>query len=253
VLTGIMLTTGVKSTTAAAMSTDGAAGAVGASNGGADASEHDGHVWHLVAPNVAAVHHQHFFNFRLDFDVDGTANGVREINTRALPPGPDNPSLNAFVMDESVLSTEAAAQRDLSLESARRWAIVNPSARNGLGQPAAFVIAPGDSSVPYLQPDSPIRQRAGFVNHHFWATAFDPAEMHAAGAYPNQSEPGQGLPAWTAANRPLEGQDVVAWYTFGITHIPRPEEWPVMSATTAGFKLLPAGFFTRNPALDVPK
>ena len=47
-------------------------------------------------------------------------------------------------------------------------------------------------------------------------------------------------------------QDVVVWYTLGITHIPRPEEWPVMPATHVGFKLIPGGFFSRNPALDVP-
>lgn len=235
-------------TTAASAS----AGAVAAAD---DHAEREGHFWHLVAPNVAAVHHQHFFNFRLDFDVDGPANAVREINTRALPPGPDNPSLNAFVMEETALRTEADAQRDLNLASARRWLVVNPSSRNTLGQPAAYLLAPGDNAVPYLHPDSPIRQRAGFINHHFWATPFAPAERHAAGEYPNQSDPAarEGLPAWTQANRPLEGQDVVAWYTFGITHVPRPEEWPVMSATTAGFKLLPAGFFARNPALDVPR
>ena len=49
------------------------------------------------------------------------------------------------------------------------------------------------------------------------------------------------------------GKDVVAWYTLGITHIPRPEEWPIMPVTHLGFKLIPAGFFTHNPALDVPK
>ena len=41
--------------------------------------------------NVVAPHHQHFFNFRLDFDVDGPNNSVHEMNTRAAPPGPDNP------------------------------------------------------------------------------------------------------------------------------------------------------------------
>ena len=46
---------------------------------------------------------------------------------------------------------------------------------------------------------------------------------------------------------------VVVWYTMGVTHIPRPEEWPVMPVTHVGFKLIPAGFFSRNPALDVPK
>jgi hypothetical protein len=99
---------------------------------------------------------------------------LRASGALALPAGPDNPSLNAFVMEETTLRTERAARRDLDLTTARRWLVVNPEARNALGQAAAYLLAPGDSSVPYLHPDSPIRRRAGFVNHHFWATAFDP-------------------------------------------------------------------------------
>jgi len=38
----------------------------------------------------------------------------------------------------------------------------------------------------------------------------------------------------------------------GAHHIPRPEDWPVMPAEYIGFSLKPAGFFDRNPALDVP-
>jgi primary-amine oxidase len=37
-----------------------------------------------------------------------------------------------------------------------------------------------------------------------------------------------------------------------VTHAPRPEDWPVMPTVRTGFRLLPHGFFTRNPALDVP-
>jgi primary-amine oxidase len=61
------------------------------------------------------------------------------------------------------------------------------------------------------------------------------------------------LPRWIKGNRPLENQDVVLWYSMGVTHIPRPEDWPVMAVHRAGFKLVPSGFFARNPALDVPK
>src|SRR5262249_54621824 len=43
---------------------------------------------HLVERNLLAVHHQHFFNFRLDMDVDGTSNSVVEMNTQAEPPSP---------------------------------------------------------------------------------------------------------------------------------------------------------------------
>jgi primary-amine oxidase len=38
----------------------------------------------------------------------------------------------------------------------------------------------------------------------------------------------------------------------GVTHIPRTEDWPIMPVHTAGFRLVPAGFFSRNPALDSP-
>lgn len=233
-LTGIMLAKGVAAKTAADHA----------------AMSADAKFWHLVGPNVAAPHHQHFFNFRLDFDVDGSApNAVREVNVRAEPAGPGNPDANAFLMEETALREERDARRDLDLSRARKWLVTNPESRNALGQPAGYLLAPGENGVPYLQPSSNIRQRAAFIDHHFWATQYHPAEMHAAGAYPNQSAPGDGLPKWTAGNRPLEDRDVVVWYTFAVTHTPRPEEWPVMTAHKTGFKLLPVSFFSRNPAV----
>jgi primary-amine oxidase len=45
---------------------------------------------------------------------------------------------------------------------------------------------------------------------------------------------------------------VVLWYVFGIHHITRPEDWPVMPSDIVSFWLKPFGFFDRNPALDVP-
>jgi primary-amine oxidase len=44
----------------------------------------------------------------------------------------------------------------------------------------------------------------------------------------------------------------VLWYVFGIHHITRPEDWPVMPTDAVSFWLKPFGFFDRNPALDVP-
>lgn len=208
---------------------------------------------HLVAANVVAPHHQHFFNFRLDFDVDGPQNSVLEMNTSALPAGPGNPALNGMVMKETVFAREAAAQRHMSMAAARTWAVVNPSAKNALGSHTSYILVPGVNSFPYIGPTSQVRRRAGFVNRHFWATRYRADELYAAGAYPNQSLGGAGLPAWTANNEPLANQDVVVWYTMGVTHIPRPEEWPVMPVTHVGFKVIPGGFFSRNPALDVPR
>jgi primary-amine oxidase len=68
---------------------------------------------------------------------------------------------------------------------------------------------------------------------------------------PTQSARDSGLPEWTRADRPIADTDVVLWYVFGINHVTRPEEWPVMPVDTVSFWLKPSGFFHRNPALDV--
>jgi primary-amine oxidase len=83
-------------------------------------------------------------------------------------------------------------------------------------------------------------------------TPFAEDERRAAGDYPNQHRGGAGLPAWTAQDRPVVDTDIVVWHSFGVTHIPRPEDWPVMPVEYTGFSLIPFGFFDRNPALDVP-
>ncbi len=233
-LTGIMLAKGVKAQTSPELH-----------------AEPMGHHAHLVAPGVVAPHHQHFFNFRLDFDVDGPDNRVVEQNVRSAPAGKDNPLSNSILMEETVLKSELKAQRDMNLASARKWKVLSASATNALGDPTGYALIAGENSVPYLLDDSPVRRKGRFIDHHLWVTRYAEGELYAAGPFPNQGEAGQGLPAWTKADRDLDGQDVVVWYTFGVTHIPRPEDWPVMPTHSTGFKIMPVGFFARNPALDV--
>jgi primary-amine oxidase len=209
---------------------------------------------HPVAPNLAAPHHQHFFTFRLDLDVDGALpNRVVELNSVPAPAGPANPYGGAFQMIETPLRSERDAQRNLDLAASRKWLVTNPTARNSLGHPTGYALLPGENSLPFAQPDSWVRRRAGFLNSHIWVTPYRAAEMYAGGDYPNQSRGGDGLPSWTQGDRAIHNHDVVLWYTLGITHNPRPEDWPVMPVHAAGFRLVPWGFFARNPAMDLPK
>ncbi len=215
--------------------------------------QHTSRYGHLVAPGVEAVHHQHFFNFRLDVDIDGAGgNSVLEQNTMAVPAGKDNPHSNAFTMEETIFKREHEAQRSLNLATNRRWSVINPKVRNPLGQPTGYLLVTGENSISFSGVNSFVRKRGGFVNYHLWVTPHAPEEMNAAGFYINQSRGGAGLPAWTKGNRPIENQDIVLWYSMGVTHIPRPEDWPVMPVHKAGFKLIPNGFFGRNPTMDVP-
>ena len=207
----------------------------------------------VIAEGIAAPHHQHMFNARLDFDVDGETNEIYEVDAERMPPGPDNPWLNAFRPKSTRLESESAAKREVDASVSRSWRITNPTARNGLGQPTAYKLVPTMSTPTLLaHPESSVGRRAAFAQHNLWVTPYTPDERRAAGEYPNQHPGDDGLPRWTAHDRSLVDADVVVWYSFGVTHFVRPEDWPVMPVEYTGFTLMPFGFFDRNPALDVP-
>ncbi len=206
----------------------------------------------MVAPGVYAHLHQHVFNMRLDMDVDGEANRVVEVDTIGLPMGPENPHGNAFVLRETVLEREQKAQRNVDFHKMRGWRVESATARNGMGSPTAYRLVVQNPLPTFSAPEASVTKRAAFMTRQLWVTAFDAEEMFAAGRYPNQSSGGDGLPAWTAADRPLVDADLVLWHSFGLHHVPRPEDFPVQPVITAGFALHPEGFFDENPALDVP-
>jgi primary-amine oxidase len=60
------------------------------------------------------------------------------------------------------------------------------------------------------------------------------------------------LPAYAGKGRSIDNADIVAWHVFGLHHQPRTEDFPVQPCVTAGFKMMPNGFFDANPNLDLP-
>jgi primary-amine oxidase len=184
--------------------------------------------------------------------VDGERNSVEEVNTVTQPRGPENRHGNAFRAEAVVLETEKAAQRSLNLATGRFWRVVNPRSKNRLGRPVGYRLVPGENCPPFVQPDAAVLRRAGFAAHQLWVTPYRREERYPAGDYPNQHPGGDGLPKWTAADRPITDTDLVVWYVFSHNHVPRPEDWPVMPVCSLGFQLKPDGFFERNPAIDLP-
>jgi primary-amine oxidase len=205
-----------------------------------------------VAQDLAAPHHQHLFCARLDVALDGPANSVFEVDAVPMEPGPDNPLNNGIVAQVTPLRTESEAQRVVDPSRSRTWRVVNPGVTNGLGFPVGYKLVPGSSPTLLAGEGSMVRDRARFATRNLWVTAYDPEQRRPAGEYPSQSKGGDGLPAWTSADRPIEDTDIVVWHTFGVTHLVRPEDFPVMPVEYTGFWFVPFGFFDRNPALDVP-
>jgi primary-amine oxidase len=205
----------------------------------------------LVAPQLDAPNHQHLFNMRLDFEVDGPNNTVYEVDAVGMPVGPGNPYGNAIVARKTPITNERDARRSCNPPTARTWKIVNRKATNRLGEPVGYKLVPFVGPTLLADENSDLARRAEFARHHLWVTRYDPGELHAAGDYPNQ-HPGAGIGEWVKQERGLVDTDVVVWHTFGTSHLPRPEDWPIMPCEYVGFSLKPAGFFDRNPSLDVP-
>ena len=82
-------------------------------------------------------------------------------------------------------------------------------------------------------------------------TQYDPARALSGRPASSTSIPGgAGLPAFVAADRDIDGEDIVLWHTFGLTHFPRPEDWPVMPVDYAGFKLKPRRLLRPQPGVE---
>jgi primary-amine oxidase len=205
-----------------------------------------------VAPGLGAPVHQHLFSARLDMTVDGLANAVEEVDVCGLPIGPDNPFGNAIAQRVTRLTSEATAARSGDAARGRVWRVISTESANRFGQPVAYTLYPQPAPALLADPDSPLAARARFAARALWVTRYDPAQRYPAGDFVNQSPGGGGLPAYIAADRDIDGQDIVVWHTFGPTHVVRTEDWPVMPVARTGFMLKPTGFFDRNPTLDVP-
>jgi primary-amine oxidase len=207
----------------------------------------------FVARHIVAVNHDHYFSFRIDLDVDGPVNSfqIDRLVAKTLPP--ESPRRSLWVRRPQVARTESEGMLHMDMEKPALWRVISTTRQNHVGYPTSYQLMPGMSAATLLSADDYPRRRAGFIDHHLWVTPYRAEERYAAGDHPTLSTPGQGLPAWTGANRQVERTDVVLWHTIGMHHVVRAEDWPVMPVVWHSFELRPFDFFDGNPALDLPR
>jgi primary-amine oxidase len=205
----------------------------------------------VVDKQTYAPFHQHFLVARLDLDVDGDGNTVQEVDSRALPVSAENPYGLAVVTEATPIRSESEAARDFNWATQRSWKVVNPNRVNAVGTNPAYKLVPSASIPPLMDPGTPQFRRAPVIGHTVWVTRQHDEERWPCGDYPTQSTVDDGMTRWIADDEALENTDVVLWYVFGIHHVTRVEDWPVMPVDTVAFWLKPFGFFDQNPSIDV--
>jgi len=191
-----------------------------------------------VYPGVNAHNHQHLFCLRLDPNVDGPANTVFQVDAVAAeaPVGSEeNYYGNAFYAKKTKLDTMENGRSNYDGNTSRTWEMCNTNNMNPYSKkPVSYKLV--SREVPPLLPKegSLVWKRAGFARHAVHVTKYSDEQVHPAGRHVPQTsgEPSQGLAAWIEADPKgsLDNTDVVLWHTFGLTHFPSPEDYPVMPA-----------------------
>ena len=207
----------------------------------------------VVSPGVLAPNHQHLFCLRVDPMLDGQKNSVLYEDSIAVPQSEEeNPHGNAWRVHKTHFEKSGAA--DASPFTNRHFKMVNEAVKNRIsGNPVGYKLVPQPCQLILAGPNSVARKRAKFAEHHIWVTRYRDGDLWAGGKWPNQSlEETDGVSDYAARNEDVRNEDVVLWHTFGMTHNPRVEDFPVMPVEINTISFKPADFFERNPALDVP-
>jgi primary-amine oxidase len=217
----------------------------------------------LVAPGVLAPYHQHMFCLRIDPALDGQNNSLQVEETEAMSisdPNIHNQFGVGFITTSHIVSEETGV--DLDHFKNRVFKIVNENSINPItGTPIAFKLLPSYSQMLLAHQTSFHAKRSEFAEHAIWVTRYHDDELFPSGRHTMQSSGTEqdGISSKIkqrrdepSPNTSVKNQDIVVWHTFGSTHIPRIEDWPVMPSETMVVGLKPVNFFTGNPALDVP-
>ncbi|PSN61718.1 hypothetical protein BS50DRAFT_578232 [Corynespora cassiicola Philippines] len=213
------------------------------------------HPWGTtVAPRVLAANHQHLFNVRVDPALDGQHNSV--VYEDCVPIGDSDKTLDpfgcAFRTDTTTITQPGGY--DLDLTKSRVYKIINPSRINRIsGKPVGYKLHAMASQMLMMGPSTFNYKRGVFASKPIWITKYRDDELYAAGEFTNQSREDTGLAIWSERKESVDNEDVVLWHTFGLTHVTRPEDFPVMPAEKMTISLKPTSFFETNPSNDVPR
>ncbi|KAJ5127146.1 hypothetical protein N7448_007925 [Penicillium atrosanguineum] len=209
----------------------------------------------IVAPGVLAPYHQHLFSLRIDPAIEGTTNSLQVEESHALPVDNKNPFGVGYTTKSKIIDQEGGL--DLDFTTNRSFKIINEDKINPItGTPVGFKLNPCYSQMLLAHPGSYHAKRSEFGAHAVWITRYEDDEVFPAGRHTMQSSGGEGISSVIEqrkkdGNSNVRNEDIVIWHTFGSTHNPRIEDWPVMPSEKMVVGLKPINFFSGNPGLDV--
>ena len=187
----------------------------------------------LVDETKIGLSHMHNYFWRLDFDINGTANNdvAKEINYTTAS-GKRTRTMTTF-------TTEAA--RSLSPSRQRSWLISDDSQRNAKNHKIGYEIRLNEAGHRERGPSF-----EAYTYNDFYVTRANDCEQIASHNSRINSGCLDSLDKF-ANGQSLAGQDLVAWVGVSFYHMPRSEDYPKMDAHSNQFEIIPRDWHDKSP------
>lgn len=217
----------------------------------------------VVYPNVNAHNHQHLFSLRIHPRIDGDNNSAATSDAKPSPfptGSTQNMYGNAFYCEKTTFKTVKESITNFESATARTWDMYNPSSIHKYsGKPATYKLWSTFCSPLLAQEDSLVKKRAPWAASHTQVVPYVDDKLGYGRLYPS----GDHVPQWSGdglrgmrewigdGTDKVDNTDILLFHTFGITHFPAPEDFPVMPTEIFDLQLRPRNIHTENPVLDV--
>lgn len=168
----------------------------------------------FVAKNTIAVHHDHYFTYYLDLDIDGSNNSFvkSKLKTvRATDVEPPTPRKSYWTVASETVERESEAKIRIGLE-AEEFLVVNPNKKTEMGNQVGYRLVTGQPVISLLSEDDYPEIRAAYTKYQLWVSPYDKLERWAGGFYADRSQGDDGLAVWN--RRYFESNFNVVWYRF---------------------------------------
>lgn len=201
---------------------------------------------------------QCLFHFKMDLDIGNTENrfSVVDVDLETIRhPWYSNINKTQFVLRETKFGREMDYVIDEESGDNRYHIIYNEFPSNKYKTKRAYRIL-NQSKSKFLLDEVSVTNAAKWARYPLVVTKYDDTEDQSSSIYAQNDpwDPVVDFERFVADNDTIVNEDLVAWATLGMYHIPHSEDVPSLStsASKLSVHLIPYNFFTECPSVSSP-
>ncbi|KAH8883689.1 amine oxidase catalytic domain-containing protein, partial [Thozetella sp. PMI_491] len=221
---------------------------------GAYYAKNDGYGYR-IHEGMSGAMHDHVLNFKLDMDINGTANTLERIDVNPVTASFSwtDQKLNTMKIDRSFIENEDQGKINWAPNSASMYTVVNKDAKNQWGELRGYRLIPGSVAHLTVQNSTIAGNSVNFATNHLFVTKQKDSELKVS-TMENAEYPNHPLIDF---NKFFDGEnlvqeDLVLWFNLGMHHVPHCGDLPytVFSTAQSSMMISPHNFLDSSPIVQ---